>query len=322
MLMSSKAKENLRVADRLYESGESSLRFMPVIYQIEPTSSCNLDCVMCPNRDVPNKALMDLGLFRKIIDEVGEYARVIKLSYIGEPMLHPNIVEMIEYAKRNSAAKITMFTNGTRMSHGASVDIVRSGLDEIVFSIDGHSREVYEAIRRRANYDEVVRNVEDFILYKGERLPKTLINFVILDANRHEMEIFRSKWETFGCEVKFSWLSTWSGQLGIEKLSDTRSPSLPMPRNHCAEFWYKALVNAHGDVLLCCNDYLSSVSFGNLNQHRMEEIWNGQAMNSARKSHLQRAFKNIALCRSCMEWSTKEDMHNYLPESSIHVARP
>ena len=76
---------------------------------------------------------MPLNLFKKIIDQIRDYAMTIKLSYLGEPLLNSNLFDMIAYAKENSNARVTLFTNGTLMTHQVSVDIVESGLDEIVF---------------------------------------------------------------------------------------------------------------------------------------------------------------------------------------------
>jgi hypothetical protein len=64
----------------------------PTILQVEPTSRCNLRCKLCPvgtglGRPVGD---MDLPMFRRIIDELGEYLLLIMFWDWGEPFLNPD----------------------------------------------------------------------------------------------------------------------------------------------------------------------------------------------------------------------------------------
>lgn len=323
-LVTDRSLANQTDIDRAYRTRDLRACFMPAIYQIEPTSDCNLACIMCPNRVLRDKPYLEWDLYRKVVDEIGQFARTIKLSYIGEPLLHPKIVDMITYAKSHSEAKVVMFTNGTLLTHPISVDLVYSGLDEIVFSIDGSSLATFEKIRRNANYDEVVRNIEDFLLYKDDRNPRAAINFIKLKSNEAEMEKVKSDWERHGCDVYFSWMSTWSGQLGIESLSSHTKygGDQGIERLPCAELWYKTIVNAMGDVVLCCNDYLAVESFGSIKNQSMWDIWNGSKIRNARKCHIDGNYSTLALCLRCKEWSTVQDMEAYLPESRSIAHRP
>lgn len=319
-----KSRDNLRLIHRAYENLQPDIRFMPAIYQIEPTNDCNLDCVMCPSRDIPRKTYMTLDMFRRVIDEIVDYARGIRLNYLGEPLLHPHVIDMIAYAKTQSRAKVTLFTNATLLTHKMSVDLVRSGLDEIVFSVDGATPSTFQQIRRQSKYEDVVRNIEDFLLFKDGRKPCASVNFVKLTVNEPEAKLVKDHWGNYGCEVQYSSVCTWSGQLGIDDLSDNGSKGVKTSSDRCpcAELWYKAVINASGNVLLCCNDFSSVHSLSNVKDQTIMAIWNGDTIREARASHLGKQFQYLQLCSRCNDWSTVKDMEGYMIGSSIVANRP
>ena len=60
--------------------------------------------------------LMDFSLFRKIVDESkGRTELLYMANGVGEPLIHPNIIEMIEYANKNGIHTI-LGTNGTLLT--------------------------------------------------------------------------------------------------------------------------------------------------------------------------------------------------------------
>ncbi len=86
---------------------------MPTVLQLRPTSRCNLHCRVCPvgmGLDRPTGD-MDLPLFQRIIDELGEYLLLIMFWDWGEPFLNPHAYEMIRYA-RCAGIKVVCSTNG------------------------------------------------------------------------------------------------------------------------------------------------------------------------------------------------------------------
>ncbi|MGD9346342.1 MAG: hypothetical protein PVH84_10790, partial [Candidatus Aminicenantes bacterium] len=85
---------------------ESSLLFKPerpwgwpTHLQIEPTNLCNLQCRLCPVTEGLRRAKghMTLDLFKRFIDETGDYVFLIILWDWGEPFLNPAVYEMIPY---------------------------------------------------------------------------------------------------------------------------------------------------------------------------------------------------------------------------------
>ncbi len=113
------------------------LKVMSCLYphltlQIEPTRRCNLNCKICMRRNLhgPDSSL-SLDNFEKIL-ESGNF-RYVGLHGWGEPLLNPQLFQMIEYAE-SEGIYTNLTTNGTLI--GENIDkVFSSGLREIAFGI-------------------------------------------------------------------------------------------------------------------------------------------------------------------------------------------
>jgi len=86
----------------------------PFVVQIFPVYLCNFKCVYCifsaqaaRRGFISDKAVMDLDLYKKCIDDIAQFpgkVKVLRFVGIGEPLLHKNIVEMIKYAASKNVA--------------------------------------------------------------------------------------------------------------------------------------------------------------------------------------------------------------------------
>src|SRR5207249_1603349 len=66
-------------------------------------------------------------------------------------------------------------TNATLMSAEVVEEILDSGLDQIIFSINGTTPDVYESVHGVASYDRAVANVRRFLERKRERRSATIV---------------------------------------------------------------------------------------------------------------------------------------------------
>ena len=136
----------------------------PHLIWIEPTSTCNLNCIMCDRKAVSQRKVgfMDFELFTKIVDEAASLGVLqIEMGLGGEPLLHPRLTNMIEYAK-NKGLMVGFNTNANLLDEQKSRALLNSKLDSIIFSVDGASKETYEKIRLKGDYDIVTKNIKTF----------------------------------------------------------------------------------------------------------------------------------------------------------------
>lgn len=319
-MKANEADINLERVNRAYERLDTTEKILPSVIYIEPTSYCNINCIMCPNSKITQKSYMPFALFRRVVDEIKDVAKVIKLNYRGEPLLHSDIIDLILYCKDSSTAKVCLATNATFLTSKMSESIIESGLDEITFSIDGDSPGTYMRIRRGANFQQVCENITNFLkMVKGRGSPRVVMKFIQMNLNKHEVEPFIERWRNQGCEISISWLSTWAGQLTkLTSMSNYLSPKRGLGRNPCAELWYKMIISCSGIVPICCYDFLGKHVLGNVRVESIEDIWNSEKVNFARRMHYEKNYHNLRLCSKCNEWSDKQDVAGYFSTSEIH----
>jgi tetratricopeptide (TPR) repeat protein len=85
---------------------------------VELTNKCNFHCDFCPS-DSQQRMLgfMDLELICKLYDEFTEknLVKQVDLHLMGEPTLHPNLVEVLNYAA-SKRIKTELVTNGSTLN--------------------------------------------------------------------------------------------------------------------------------------------------------------------------------------------------------------
>ena len=99
------------------------------------TEQCNLDCHYCNEFDnsIPHPAVADLKKWMSHIRQLG----VARLGFQGgEPLKHPDIVELVRYAKSLGFYKLSMSTNGFLLNRQLLMDLEAAGLDSMHISVD------------------------------------------------------------------------------------------------------------------------------------------------------------------------------------------
>lgn len=321
-------EENLDIATKSYSNyldNGKDVKFYPAIIQIEPTNKCNLSCQYCPHKTYSEHGFMEMNTYKKIIDETSETTKLYKLSFVGEPLLNQNIFEFIKYAKKSSEARVVLFTNGTALTRKNMLNIIESGLDEIVFSIDGATAQTIEKTRNGVNAEKLIRSVKEFVFFKHGRNPQITINYVCTELNKKEIPDAKDFWGNLNCAVHFSPLVDWSSQYDTPDLQCAGYGSAPnSSRALCADLWYKSVIRYNGDVVICCNDYASKYILGNANKDKLFDIWNNSTANNFRASHAQNNF-DCGNCRECTSWTTRNELKQQI-DNPLHTvasgARP
>ncbi len=138
-----------------YRGHHTRLNYPPLRLWVEPTSICNLRCIMCPNKELKReeKGFMPLDLYQRTIKEASQFILDLHLYHRGESLLHPEIIEMIRIAKEANLF-IKLHTNATILDERLARGIIEAGLDQLTFSFDGFDASTYEKIRINGHFEK------------------------------------------------------------------------------------------------------------------------------------------------------------------------
>jgi len=126
---------------------------IPKRLTIETVFGCNASCTMCVI-DLPTKrkkGIMPLEMSKYILDELASHKNQIEmldLFSLGEPLLDPYIFQRIKYAKEKGFRNIAISTNADLLDKEKQKKLLETGIDTVLFSIDGVKKETHENIRR------------------------------------------------------------------------------------------------------------------------------------------------------------------------------
>ena len=278
---------------------------LPPYYVIEPTDICNFRCSICPHSQEWNNTqhgIMDLSLFKRIVSQIADSASVIQLYWMGEPLLNPNIIEMIAFCKQTTKAKVIISTNGSLLSHSIVTKLVDSGLDELIISVDAcDKQEIYSQIRIGGNLAQLNSNIEYLLSNKGDL--HVVLQFIDMYLNKTEKEPFLRKWGGKQCDIDISCLYSWSNQLPwLNSLSDNLSPVRNKQRIPCADLWKKMVIHWNGDISICCFDFENKIFLGNCKETSFVDIWNNEIISKQRIDQREGVYDE-RLCRYCDSWA-------------------
>jgi len=302
----SKIIENYEVIKSSYE-GKNTEPFLPSYFVIETSSLCNFSCSICPHQNMPldRKGKMDMALFNEILKQIKDYAKVIQLYWMGEPLLHGSIFDMISLCKKETQAKIMISTNGSLLTDENIRKLLDAGVDKIIVSMDAaDNNEIYSNIRTDGNLAQLNSNVERLIFEnkKQNKKAEILLQFIQLHENESERDAFKSKWSDSGCDISFSCLYTWCNQMPeLTEKSAFLSPMIGTQRVACSDLWFKACIRFDGKVSLCCFDWNNSVCLGDLKKESVKEVWNNALINQIRSEHRKNIYGR--LCKDCDAWA-------------------
>jgi radical SAM protein with 4Fe4S-binding SPASM domain len=279
----------------------------PIHLDIEATSNCNMECIMCPRTDMVAAGTFwkvksfDFDLYTRLIDEgVKNGLCSLKFNYLGEPTLNRRLVEMIEYAKRAGLVDVMFNTNASQLDETLSRRLIASGLDKLFFSFDSPHRETYNKIRVGGDYDQVLGNIRRFVAIRREMKslkPFTRVSMVRMKENDTDWEAFKALFEPLVDAVAWVDYMDHSGQAktdrGVVPLGGRTKKFC------CPQLWQRTFIHPDGVVNVCCVDSARELSVGNIHGRTLQEIWTGPEYQRLRDLHAQGRFEEIPTCARC-----------------------
>ena len=275
---------------------EYKLESFPPYVLIEPTSICNIRCIMCFQVDKSFTKKEYMGrmpweIFTKAVDEIAENnCQAITLASRGEPTLHPQLGEMLMYIKNKGILDLKLNSNATRLTEKLSRDILEAEVKEIVFSVDAGTKETYESIRVKGKFDQVVNNIKNFNKIRKNEFPNSKTTTRISGVKVNDTQDIKQMtefWKEHVDEVAIkSAIPRW----------DTYNNEVNSITKPCSQLWERIYVWYDGTINPCDFDYKSNLNVGNLNNITIKEAWNNMLYKNLRKNHMN---KNRVLHNPC-----------------------
>ncbi len=313
-------------------TGAEEFPLMVVIAVIHP---CNFGCPMCPYTDGNSEIrqfyheregdLIPVKLWEKMADECGPYGAWMRVTGGGEPLLHPQMVDMIEYAKARGA-RVWVNTNGSMLGpspkHRRKLErLISAGVDLIEFSMDAGDATTYARVRPphrgsprdpAAWWNDHVSNVRAALELRlsHKATSRVVVSIIRQEATEGMLEAAIDFWvkEIGVDDVITRKFLTWDDNTRIpfgKALDKHLYKDLPTERQEPCVWPFERLnVDTLGRVALCGQDisFRTSKFFPNVWDSSIRDIWRGEAFNEYRRLHLDGRGAEAWPCRGCSAW--------------------
>lgn len=299
-------------------TGVPEISGLPISISFEPTTSCNLRCPECPSglRSFTRPTgMLQSDLFRDVIDQLSASLSYLVFYFQGEPYLHPQFLELVQYASSKGIYTATS-TNAHYLKIDAARKTVSSGLDRLIISIDGTTQETYQAYRVGGQLEKVIEGTKNIVQVRNElkaKTPHVIFQFLVVKPNEHQIsDVFKLADELGVDEVLLKSAQIYDYKFGSDlipmndryaryrKLNDGTYTIKNNLDNHCWKMWHSCVITWDGKVVPCCFDKDAQYVMGDLTKQSFHEIWFGEKYHEFRAS-LLRSREEIEMCKNCTE---------------------
>ena len=159
---------------------------------IEVTTHCNLSCTMCVRQAWRDpQGSMRAGTFQAIVEGLRAFPGLKRIIFggYGEPLLHPNLVDMVAQA-HSLGVGVTLLTNGLLLAPALAEALILAGVDTLVVSLDSQHVQAYRQAGKTGGQDLVLDNLQAIhrmIRDCGWKLPALGIEYVVTQSNLEEL---------------------------------------------------------------------------------------------------------------------------------------
>lgn len=290
----------------------------PMSVSIEPTTACNLACPECPSglkAFTRPTGKLDLAKNERLLDKLKSTVFYINYYFQGEPFLHPQFLELVKAAHRRKIYTSTS-TNAHFITEKKAEEIVASGLDRLIISIDGASQETYEAYRRKGKLSKVLQASQQMVAAKKKlksHTPHLIFQFLVVKPNEKDIpRIFEMADELGIDEVRLKSAQVYDYIHGnplipendnysrYRKKKDGTYELKNKYKNECWRMWSSCVFTWDLKVVPCCFDKDAQHVLGDAVEQDFHALWSHKTYDAFRQAILTDRSK-IDICKNCTE---------------------
>jgi radical SAM protein with 4Fe4S-binding SPASM domain len=298
----------------------------PLSAHIDVCSLCNFKCSFCFQAD--NQAMkeanlqrgfMPVDLFKKIVDDLAEFdekLKKIKIGNHGEPTMHPDLPEMVAYARQKDVAEvIELFTNASKLNPQLNQAIINAGMQRINISLEGLTSERYmqvagvrqdmqQLIDAIAHLHSISKDCQIYVKIADQTSSLDKTDHTIHVMNDEERQYFLDTFGNICDEIYIEKIVPQWAETQAEKQNDVNETGMYHQKikkyKEVCPFTFMYLhFNCDGTTSPCTLDWPRKVVIGNVKEQSAKEIWEGESLHNLRVAMLRDARNRINFCKNC-----------------------
>jgi radical SAM protein with 4Fe4S-binding SPASM domain len=292
----------------------------PFTVSIEPTTACNLGCPECPSglkAFTRPTGKLSIEANKSLLKSIGKQLMYINYYFQGEPFLNPDFLKLVQDAKAHNLY-VSTSTNAHFITDTVAREIVSSGLDRLIISIDGVTQSTYESYRIAGKLDKVIFATKALVQAKREfksTTPQLIFQFLVVKPNEHEIPAVFTLANDLGVdEVRLKTAQLYDYKNGHDLMPNNEKYSRYVKlkdgsyklkydiQNHCWRMWSSCVFTWDGEVVPCCFDKDAKYPLGNALNTSFDSLWKSEKYKDFRKMILI-GRKQVDICQNCSEGS-------------------
>lgn len=247
---------------------------------------------------------MPIGMLKGLIRDISQYGSMIRFIGYCEPLMYRHIKEAVEYVK-NYGLLLHLTTNASMLTREMSDFLVHAGLDSIIYSFQGASKEEYLSMRALGGqiYERVIENIQYFQKIKVDTQTKLTTTITQRDSKEDLVKFITDHRELVD-EIQISGFTHFvhvSDHFGEQDIWGELGISRPKLKEDVRCFLpnYEMLVKPDGSACACCGAYTEGLVYGNVFEHDLMDIWKGGKAEKLRTKICSGDIEDLENCSVC-----------------------
>jgi radical SAM protein with 4Fe4S-binding SPASM domain len=280
------------------------------LLQFETSTACDGKCTFCHHSQLKRKGVASWSTLLEVIDSCAPYASTACPFLMGEPLLEPRLIPILDNLKQvNPKINTHIYTNFYSMTKQKARDIIQSQLlDLITVSFYGPTPELYAKYQPGFNWQQTRSNIKHFMQIRnrlGLTKPQVQMHYIGLPDLLRAYPKYEAEWRSVVDNVGITVFRTHTEQENSEseqwmKIIHGKHAPLRVP---CARIFSGFYVHCNGDVVPCSGDCEGDNVLGNIHDcYHASDVWWGDKAQAFRKKHIDREWNEIPMCKDCNYW--------------------